>query len=264
MSLSAFATMLLVLLVGTPMLRYLPVPILTGIVMTALWGILDFHLAKKLWKTSRNELFIFLIAFLGVLIFGTVYGVMIGVVLSFFEVAISAVSPPAACMGVIPGQAGFYPLERNRDALALQNAVIYRFSGNLFFANIDRFPLGHRGRHYRRYPRRDRRCRGIGRIDLTAAERLLLLNQSLRSKGISFYLTEHDGSLNDQLEQLDARGTSAGGRRPPYHRPCSGGCGDSPALSPGGQHLRGSRPAPTLRWSSWWNLSGCSVPTRSR
>lgn len=109
MSLSAFATMLLVLLVGTPMLRYLPVPILTGIVMTALWGILDFNMAKKLWKTSRNELFIFLIAFLGVLIFGTVYGVMIGVVLSFFEVAISAVSPPAACMGVIPGQAGFYP-----------------------------------------------------------------------------------------------------------------------------------------------------------
>ena len=96
-------------------------------------------MAKKLWKTSRNELFIFLIAFLGVLIFGTVYGVMIGVLLSFFEVAISAVSPPAACMGVIPGQEGFYPLERNRDALALQNAVIYRFSGNLFFANIDRF-----------------------------------------------------------------------------------------------------------------------------
>lgn len=204
MSLSAFATMLLVLLVGTPMLRYLPVPILTGIVMTALWGILDFHLAKKLWKTSRNELFIFLIAFLGVLIFGTVYGVMIGVVLSFFEVAISAVSPPAACMGVIPGQAGFYPLERNRDALALQNAVIYRFSGNLFFANIDRFRSD-----IEAAITEDTRAvivdaRGIGRIDLTAAERLLLLNQSLRSKGISFYLTEHDGSLNDQLEQLDA------------------------------------------------------------
>ena len=65
MSLSAFGTMLLVLLIGTPLLKYLPVPILTGIVMTALWGILDFDLAKKLWKTSRNELFVFLIAFSG-------------------------------------------------------------------------------------------------------------------------------------------------------------------------------------------------------
>ena len=204
MSLSAFGTMLLVLLVGTPLLKFLPVPILTGIVMTALWGILDFNMAKKLWKTSRNELFIFLIAFFGVLIFGTIYGVMIGVILSFFEVAISAVTPPAACMGVIPGQEGFYPLERNRDALPLQDAVIYRFSGNLFFANVDRFQAD-----LEAAITSDTRAvivdaRGIGRIDLTAAERLLLLHENLRRQGIQFYLTEHDGSLNDQLKQLDA------------------------------------------------------------
>ena len=204
MSLSAFATMLLVLLVGTPLLKYLPVPILTGIVMTALWGILDFKLAKKLWRTSRNELFIFLIALLGVLIFGTVYGVMIGVVLSFFEVAISAVTPPATCMGMIPGQEGFYPLDRNRDAQPLPGAVIYRFSGNLFFANVDRFQAD-----IEAALTPDTRvvvvdARGIGSIDLTAAERLVLLYQDLQRRGIAFYLTEHDGSLNDQLKKLDA------------------------------------------------------------
>ncbi len=204
MSLSACGTMVLVLLVGTPLLRFLPVPILTGIVMTALWGILDFSLAKKLWKTSRNELFVFLIAFLGVLIFGTVYGVMIGVILSFFEVAISSVVPPVSYMGVIPGQEGFYPIERNRDAQAIPGAVIYRFSGNLFFANIDRFQSD-----IEAALTPDTRAvivdaRGIGRIDLTAAERLVLLNQNLRKRGIGFYLTEHDGSLNDQLKQLDA------------------------------------------------------------
>lgn len=204
MSLSACGTMLLVLLVGTPLLKFLPVPILTGIVMTALWGILDFPLAKKLRNTSRNELFVFLIAFLGVLIFGTVYGVMIGVVLSFFEVAISSVAPPASCVGVIPGQAGFYPLERNREARALKNAVIYRFSGNLFFANIDRFQS-----EIEAAMTADTRAviidaRGIGRIDLTAAERLVLLSRNLRQKGVAFYLTEHDGSLNDQLKKLDA------------------------------------------------------------
>lgn len=140
--------MLLVLLVGTPMLRYLPVPILTGIVMTALWGILDFNMAKKLWKTSRNELFIFLIAFLGVLIFGTVYGVMIGVVLSFFEVAISAVSPPAACMGVTPGRRLLSPGAEpgragpsKRGNLPVQRQPVLR--------QYRPVPVGHRGRHYR-------------------------------------------------------------------------------------------------------------------
>ena len=204
MSLSAFGTMLLVLLVGTPLLKYLPVPILTGIVMTALWGILDFKLAKKLWRTSRSELVIFLIALLGVMIFGTVYGVMIGVVLSFFEVAISAVTPPVSFLGRIPGQEGYYPLERNRDAEALEHAVIYRFSGNLFFANVDRFQDD-----IESAIAEDTRvvivdARGIGRIDLTAAERLVLLHQNLSRRGVAFYLTEHDGSLNDQLKKLDA------------------------------------------------------------
>lgn len=204
MSVSACGTMLIVLLAGTPLLKYLPVPILTGIVMTALWGILDFHLAKKLWKTSRKELFVFLIAFLGVLIFGTVYGVMIGVVLSFFEVAISAVAPPASYMGVIPGRDGFYPLERNRDARPLRDAVIYRFSGNLFFANMDRFQADIENAVTGNTQAVIVDARGIGSIDLTAAERLMLLNQNLRQRGIQFYLTEHDGSLNDQLKQLDA------------------------------------------------------------
>ncbi|MGN0981380.1 MAG: SulP family inorganic anion transporter, partial [Candidatus Limivicinus sp.] len=204
MSVSACGTMLLVLLAGTPLLKYLPVPILTGIVMTALWGILDFRLAKKLYRTSRNELFVFLIAFLGVLIFGTVYGVMIGVVLSFFEVAISAVAPPASYMGVIPGQDSFYPLERNRNARSLRDAVIYRFSGNLFFANIDRFQSD-----IEKAITADTQAvivdaRGVGSIDLTAAERLMILNRNLRQRGIQFYLTEHDGSLNDQLKKLDA------------------------------------------------------------
>jgi len=45
-------------------------------------------------------------------------------------------------------------------------------------------------------------ARGIGSVDITAAERLVLLNKSLRSRGIYFYLTEHDGSLNDQLRRL--------------------------------------------------------------
>lgn len=204
MSVSACGTMLIVLLVGTPLLKYLPVPILTGIVMTALWGILDFRLAKKLRRTSRNELFVFLIAFLGVLILGTVYGVMIGVVLSFFEVAISAVAPPASYMGVIPGQASFYPLERNRDARPLRDAVLYRFSGNLFFANIDRFQAD-----IEKAITTDTQAvvvdaRGVGSIDLTAAERLMTLNRNLRQRDIQFYLTEHDGSLNDQLKKLDA------------------------------------------------------------
>lgn len=204
MSVSAALTMVLVLFIGTPLIKYLPVPILTGIVITALIGILEFDLAKRLWKSVRNEWFIFMIALLAVLLFGTINGVIIGVVLSFWEVAIRAVNPPTALMGRIPGHGNFHSLKRNSTAKPIKNTVIYRFGGNLFFANIDLFC-----REIEEALKDDTKqivvdARGIGNIDITAAERLVMFHKELKNRGIKFYLTEHDGSLNDQLKKLGA------------------------------------------------------------
>ncbi len=139
MSLSAAATMALLLLFGTGFIEYLPVPILTAIVITALLGACHFALGKRLFKESRNEFYIFMAACCGVLIFGTIYGVVIGIVLSFLAVVIKAVTPPAHFLGVIPGQTGFFNLEKNANARPIKHTIIYRFPGNLFFANIDKF-----------------------------------------------------------------------------------------------------------------------------
>ena len=52
---------------------------------------------------------------------------------------IRAVVPPRSLLGCIPGHEGFYNLNRNRNALEIQHVVMYRFSGNLFFANVSTF-----------------------------------------------------------------------------------------------------------------------------
>ena len=199
MSVAASLTMVLVLLFGTPLMKYLPVPVLTGIVITALIGILEIATAKKLWSASKKEFIVFMIAFLGVLIFGTIYGVVIGVLLSFGEMAMSATVPPNAFVGRIPGHGNFYSLKRNSAARPIKNTIVYRFSGNLFFANIDLFcnTIENAIKEDTKQVVID--ARGIGSIDITATERLLQLNKSLRERGIKFYISEHDGSLNDQL-----------------------------------------------------------------
>ena len=204
MSITASLVMLLVLLFGTGLLQLLPVPILTGIVVAALVGILEIKLAGRLWRTNRREFGIFMTAFAGVLFFGTVYGVMIGVALSFFSVVVRAVVPPTEFLGIIPGHEDYYDLRRNRSARAIQNTVLYRFNGNLFFANIGRFEDD-----IRSAVRPDTRqvivdAAGIGNIDLTAADRLVELECSLRQNGVRLYLTGHVGSLNDQLRTLGA------------------------------------------------------------
>lgn len=57
MSVTASITMLVVVLFATPVLEYLPVPILTGIVVAALIGIVEYKLADKLRKVNRAEFF---------------------------------------------------------------------------------------------------------------------------------------------------------------------------------------------------------------
>ena len=202
MSISACIFMGLILLFLTPMLKYLPVPILTAIVMTALLGIIDVELFKRLYKESRNECFIFIASLVAVLLLGTVYGVVIGCLLSFWEVAVRAVAPPTAFLGRIPGHGNFHSLERNSHARPIKNTVIYRFSGNLFFANIDKFEgdIENAIRPDTHQVVVD--ARGIGSIDITSVDRLIAFNNSLRDRGIRFYITEHSSSLNDMLREL--------------------------------------------------------------
>ncbi len=204
MSISAGLTMILVLLFGTGLLQYLPVPVLTGIVISALMGILEFGIAKKAWKADKQEFAIFMAAFLGVLILGTIYGVIIGVILSFIAVIIRAVVPPKAFLGIIPGHEGLHNLSRYKNAFPIEHTVIYRFSGNLFFANIGAFQ-----EDIEKALKEDTRqvivdARGIGSIDITAAERLVILKRNLKEKGIGFYLTEHADVVNDQLRAFGA------------------------------------------------------------
>ena len=204
MSVAAGITMIIVLLFGTGLLQYLPVPVLTGIVFSALMGILKFDIAKNAWKADKREFGIFMAAFWGVLILGTIYGVIIGVVLSFIAVIIRAVIPPKTFLGIIPGHEGLHNLSRNKSAHPIEHTVIYRFSGNLFFANISAFQ-----EDIENAVKEDTRqvivdARGIGSIDITAAERLVILKRNLHARGIHFYLTEHADAVNDQLRAFGA------------------------------------------------------------
>lgn len=202
MSLAASASMIGILLFGTGFIKYLPVPVLTAIVISALLGAVEFHLIKRLIKQDKRELLIFFGAFLGVLIFGTVYGVMIGVILSFISVIINTANPKRSFLGIIRGHEGFHSLERNTGATPLKSAVIYRFSGNLYFANINTFISD-----IEAAVNENTKCvvvdsGAICSIDITAADSIAALKRSLESSGVKLYFASHIGSLNDRFRQL--------------------------------------------------------------
>ncbi len=199
MSLSASLTMAVILLFGTPLLRFMPVPVLTAIVIFALMNIIELDMFLRLVKYNKNESLIFLVSFFGVLLFGTIKGVVIGCFLSFSEITVRSVNPPTTFVGRIPGQGNYHSISRNRHSYPISHTLIYRFSGNLFFANIDKFE-----NDILSAIKPDTRqividARGIGNIDITALDRLVLLIRKLNDRGIKFYITEHDHSLNDMI-----------------------------------------------------------------
>lgn len=195
-------SMMILLLCGTGFIGFLPIPVLTAIVISALLGATEFELAVRLWKVSRTECLIFFGAFFGVLLLGTINGVLIGIMLSFTEMIIRTAKPARCFLGIQTGHSHFRDLKESSSIHAVEHVVIYRFSSNLCFANVSVLQ-----KDIEDAIREDTRAvildaGGIGSIDITAADCLERLYGSLKEKGIRFYMTEHIAEVNEQLRRL--------------------------------------------------------------
>ena len=198
----AGGSMIILLLFCTGFIGYLPIPVLTAIVISALLGATEFELIPRLWKVSRTECFIFLGAFFGVLFLGTINGVLIGIILSFAEMIIRTAKPATCFLGIQPGHKHFRDLTEGQQIHPISGVVIYRFSSNLFFANISVLQREIVGALKDDTKAVILDASGIGSMDITAADRLNLLSESLKEKGIRFYITEHISGLNTQMRKL--------------------------------------------------------------
>ena len=195
-------SMIIVLVCATGFIGYLPVPVLTAIVISALLGATEFDLAARLFKVSRTECLIFFGAFFGVLLLGTINGVLIGILLSFTEMIIRTAKPARCFLGIQPGHKHFRDLKESSQIHAISGVLIYRFSSNLFFANIQILQRDIEDHITPETKAVIIDASGIGSIDITAADRIAMLYQSLKDKGIRFYMTEHIADVNEQLRKL--------------------------------------------------------------
>lgn len=198
----AGVSMIGILLFGTGFIGYLPIPVLTAIVISALMGATEFHLAKRLWKVSRTEFFIFVGAFFGVLILGTINGVLIGIILSFAEMIIRTSKPARCFLGIQPGHSHFRDMKESVNIHAIEGVVIYRFNSSLFFANAQVLVRDIEDNIKPETKAVIIDAGAIGSIDITAADSIAILYRSLKEKGIKFYITEHIADLNEQLRRL--------------------------------------------------------------
>ena len=128
---------LVVVLFFSHLLSALPQPVLAAVVLVAVGGLLKLSTLKQLWQSDRPEFVVAVTAFVGVLTFGLLLGVMIGAVISLVQLVRVSSRPHVALLGRIPGTRRFSDCDRHSDNEIIPNVMIFRPESGLVYFNVD-------------------------------------------------------------------------------------------------------------------------------
>lgn len=131
---------ILTLLFLAPIFSKLPEAVLGAIIIEAVvMGMMDLPEMKRLYHVKPFEFLAALAALLGVLTFGILQGVVIGVALSIiWLVAVSAL-PYIPELGRKPGTHAYFDLQQHPHGETFPGLSILRLDGGLFFVNAEGF-----------------------------------------------------------------------------------------------------------------------------
>jgi MFS superfamily sulfate permease-like transporter len=128
---------LIVVLFFSHLLSALPQPVLAAVVLVAVAGLLKLSTLKHLWRIDRPEFVVAVTAFIGVLTFGLLLGVMIGAVISLVQLLHASSRPRGAVLGRIPRTRHFSDCERHQDNQLIPGVMIFRPESGLVYFNVD-------------------------------------------------------------------------------------------------------------------------------
>jgi SulP family sulfate permease len=135
-SLAQGVFVILTLLFLAPLFANLPQAALGAIVITAVvFGLFKVKEMQRLARLSRTEFWLALAALMGVLTFGTLQGVFIGVFLSLLWLIWRSSHPTIPVLGKMPDAKAYHDVEHYPEAITNPGTVIIRFDGPLFFAS---------------------------------------------------------------------------------------------------------------------------------
>ena len=129
----------LTLLFLTPLFYYLPKAVLGGIIIVAVVGLINIKYPLRLWKYKKDDLIMLLGTFAVTLTIGIKEGIIVGVILSLGFLIFRSTRPHIAECARIEGTDYFKNVERFENAKGRKDVLIFRFDGQLYFANTNYF-----------------------------------------------------------------------------------------------------------------------------
>jgi high affinity sulfate transporter 1 len=196
---------LVVVLFFTGLLSSLPQPVLAAIVLVAVTGLIQVEALKHIWRFSRQEFAVAVVALFGVLGSGLLNGVLFGVVISIVLLLGRASRPRVVEIGRVPGTSYFADRVRHPENERVPDVLVVRLEGALLYFNTDHV----RDRVMALLSRRAAAPRLIVLfmgtspfIDLAGTEMLIDLQATFGRAGINFRLAEAHGQVREALRRV--------------------------------------------------------------
>lgn len=195
---------ILVLVVATGLLHFLPDATLAAVVFVIGVRLIDIGHLRDLWRVRRDELAVALLTGLVVVLIGVEQGIILAVALSVLDFVRRAYRPrDTVIVQVSEPVPGFIPHPARPGMETVPGGLAYRFDGTLFFANSDYFrqrllALAAAAPHPVRWVVLD--LSAVADIDYSAGQMLGTLLHDLRGRGISIHLA-HPEDITDMLQR---------------------------------------------------------------
>jgi sulfate permease, SulP family len=197
---SAVIAICLLFLTGT--LKNLPNVMLAAILLVAISGLVDIKGMKRLWKLSRMEFFVAIIAFSGVIVFGILKGVVLAAIASIILLILAVSRPHISFLGRIPGTKRYSDISRHPDNELIPGFLIFRVEASLFYFNIDNIRSGLWSKIL--FSEKSLSCviwdlSTSPYVDIAGAEFIKRLYLDLQAKGITLKIAEAHARVRDML-----------------------------------------------------------------
>jgi MFS superfamily sulfate permease-like transporter len=133
----ASATLAVGLLLFTDLLENLPKAVLAAVVLTAVYGLIDFPAMLRMWRISRMDFYAAAIALIAVLLLGILQGILLAALASILMLLARASQPHVAFLGRIPGTNSYSDLARHPENESLRHAIVCRPEASVLYVNAE-------------------------------------------------------------------------------------------------------------------------------
>jgi len=195
----------LLLLVAPRLLAHLPNAALAAVVIASAIGLIEVAGLKRIYRIQRWEFWLSIVCFAGVAIFGAIAGIGLAIVIAVIEFLWDGWRPHSAVLGRAEGVRGYHDIARYPHARQLPGLLLFRWDAPLFFANAEFFKervLAAAAAAPTKVTWLVVAAEPVTSVDITAADSLVELDNTLRDKGTKLCFAELKDPVKDKLKRF--------------------------------------------------------------